>query len=62
MLYNKLKEKIMAKQKKQFTSNAQKRRHRNWLAVRAHFKTGAGSHGSKKAEANKKACRGRVNL
>ena len=33
---------------------------RNWLAVHAHFKTGAGNHGSKKKEQNKKACRGRV--
>ena len=33
---------------------------RNWGAVAAHFKTGAGSHGDKKKAANKKACRGRV--
>ncbi len=46
--------------KKQFTSKAQERRARNWLAVRAHFKTGAGSHGDKKKAINKKACRGRV--
>lgn len=49
----------MAK-KQQFTSKAQERRHRNWLAVRAHFRTGAGSHGDKKKADSKKACRGRV--
>jgi hypothetical protein len=32
---------------------------RNWGAVAAHFKTGAGSHGSKKAKQNKNACRGK---
>lgn len=50
----------MAKQKKQFTSKAQERRHRNWLAVRAHFKTGAGSHGDKKKANSKNACRGKA--
>ncbi len=45
--------------KKQFTSKAQERRTRNWLAVRAHFKTGAGSHGDKKKKQNKNACRGK---
>ena len=33
---------------------------RNWLAVHAHFKTGAGRHTDKKKAASKKACRGRV--
>ena len=33
---------------------------RNWTAVAAHFKTGAGSHGDKKKKNSKKACRGRV--
>ena len=33
---------------------------RNWGAVAAHFKTGAGSHGDKKKAASKKACRGSV--
>lgn len=33
---------------------------RNWGAVAAHFKTGAGSHGDKRKAASKKACRGRV--
>ena len=46
----------MAKAKKKtFTSKAQERRVRNWLAVRAHFKTGAGSHGDKKKKDNKMA-------
>ena len=30
---------------------------RNWLAVRAHFRTGAGSHGDKAKTTNKGACR-----
>ena len=30
---------------------------RNWIAVSAHFKTGAGSHTDKKKEESKKACR-----
>jgi|TARA_A100001515_G_scaffold90327_1_gene71865 hypothetical protein len=50
----------MAKGKKKISSKAQERRVRNWLAVRAHFKTGAGSHGDKKKSQNKKACRGQV--
>jgi hypothetical protein len=33
---------------------------RNWGAVAAHFKSGAGSHGDKKKANSKKACRGRV--
>jgi len=33
---------------------------RNWGAVAAHFKSGAGSHGDKKKKNNKFACRGRV--
>ncbi len=45
--------------KKQMTSKAQERRQRNWLAVRAHFKTGASSHGDKKKKQNKNACRGK---
>ena len=35
---------------------------RNWLAVRAFLRNGAGSHGSKKKKLNKKACRGRVQI
>ncbi len=35
---------------------------RNWLAVRAHQRGGAGSHGDKKKKLNKKACRGRVQI
>tara|TARA_B100000579_G_C22847650_1_gene865358 strand:+ start:3335 stop:3502 length:168 start_codon:yes stop_codon:yes gene_type:complete len=33
---------------------------RNWLAIHAHFKTGAGSHGDKKKQDSKKKCRGKV--
>jgi hypothetical protein len=33
---------------------------RNWLAVHAHFRTGAGNHGDKKKEASKSACRGKA--
>ena len=33
---------------------------RNWIAVRAFQRTGAGFHKDKKKEASKKACRGRV--
>jgi hypothetical protein len=32
---------------------------RNWIAVHAHFKTGAGHHGDKKKKNNKAACRGK---
>ncbi len=35
---------------------------RNWLAVKAHFKSGAGAHTDKKKEKNKKACRKKVEL
>lgn len=45
---------------KKNSSKAQERRARNWLAVSAHFKTGAGSHGCKKSKQNKNACRGKV--
>jgi len=33
---------------------------RNWLAVHAHFRTGAGKHKDRKREASRKACRGPV--
>ena len=33
---------------------------RNWLAVLAHFRTGAGKHKDKKKERNKKICRGKI--
>lgn len=33
---------------------------RNWLAVRARLRTGAGSHGDKKKQKSKEACRGRI--
>jgi len=55
----------MSKSKKNSRKNsskAQERRVRNWLAVRAHFKSGAGSHGDKKKAASKNACRGRVSV
>jgi hypothetical protein len=32
---------------------------RNWGAVAAHFKSGAGSHGDAKKKQNKNACRGK---
>ena len=48
----------MAKKNKK----AQVTKPRNWLAVHAHFKTGAGGHGDKKKQANKSACRGKVRL
>ncbi len=34
---------------------------RNWLAVRAFLRSGAGKHPDKKKVINKKACRGKVN-
>jgi len=46
------------KQKKQFTSKAQERRARNWLAVHAFQRSGAGRHTDKKKKASKQACRG----
>ena len=33
---------------------------RNWAAVAAHFHPGGGSHGDKKKQASKNACRGKV--
>ena len=33
---------------------------RNWIAVAAHFRGGAGGHKDRKKAANKKACRGKV--
>lgn len=33
---------------------------RNWLAVRAYQRSGAGTHKDKKKAANKRACRGRI--
>jgi hypothetical protein len=33
---------------------------RNWLAVRAHLRSGAGKHPDKKKKANKNACRKKV--
>ena len=34
-------------------------RSRNWLAIHAHFRTGAGSHGDDAKDAQRDACRGR---
>ncbi len=45
---------------KKNSSKAQERRARNWLAVRAFQRSGAGSHGDKKKKISKSACRGRV--
>jgi hypothetical protein len=53
----------MAKSKKTFVSKAQERRHiaaRNWLAVHAHNRKG-GAMPDRKKEANKRACRKRIN-
>ena len=33
---------------------------RNWIAIAAHFRTGAGSHGNKKKARSKTACRGKI--
>mgnify|MGYP003108570275 FL=1 len=33
---------------------------RNWLAVRAHLRSGAGTHIDRKKQKSKRACRGRV--
>jgi hypothetical protein len=38
-----------------------KKKMRNWIAVHAHFKTGAGNHGDQKKAENKAACRGPQN-
>jgi hypothetical protein len=35
---------------------------RNWLAVHAFQRSGAGNHGDKKKEKSKKACRGKVRV
>jgi hypothetical protein len=37
-------------------------RPRNWFAVAAHFKTGAGKHVDRKKKALKFACRGKVKV
>ena len=33
---------------------------RNWLAVHAHLRGGAGSHGDARKQASKRKCRGKV--
>ena len=35
---------------------------RNWIAVQAHFRTGAGLHCDKKKEDSKNKCRKKINL
>jgi len=35
---------------------------RNWYAVAAHFKSGAGRHVDRKKKANKRACRGKIKI
>lgn len=37
-----------------------KNKKRNWLAVRAHLRQGAGAHVDKKKKQNKLACRGQA--
>ena len=39
----------------------QKPKTRNWMAVQAHFKSGAGNHSDKKKAASKNACRNKKN-
>jgi len=39
----------------------QKPKERNWIAQKAFTRSGAGSHGDKRKEASKKACRGKIN-
>jgi hypothetical protein len=46
----------MSKKKK---AKSQTPKTRNWGAVAAHFKSGAGSHGDKKKKLSKNACRGK---
>lgn len=41
------------------TQTAARPKFRNWLAVHAQFRK-AGSHGDRKKDVNRKACRGRV--
>jgi hypothetical protein len=43
-------------------SKKKKQSKRNWLAVHAFQRSGAGHHGDKKKENSKKACRGKVRV
>ena len=43
-------------------ANPKKLKSRNWLAVRAFQRSGAGSHGDEKKSQSKKACRGSVKV
>tara|TARA_Y100000592_G_scaffold84927_1_gene136390 strand:- start:939 stop:1124 length:186 start_codon:yes stop_codon:yes gene_type:complete len=38
----------------------QKPKERNWIAQKAHTRTGAGAHKDKKKEASKRACRRKI--
>ena len=38
-------------------NKGKKIKERNWIAVAAHFRSGAGTHKDKKKESSKKACR-----
>ena len=49
----------MFNQPKKYKNKSKKPKERNWIAVAAHFRSGAGSHKDRKKEANRKACRGR---
>jgi hypothetical protein len=42
------------------TKKRKKKKPRNWLAVRAFLRGGAGRHKDKKKEASKRACREKV--
>jgi hypothetical protein len=48
----------MGKRNRKRKKKRKKKKLRNWLAVHAHFKTGAGDHGDQKKAENKAACRG----
>ena len=37
-------------------------KYRNWVAVAAHFKTGAGTHKDKKKEQSKNKCREKIKI
>ena len=42
------------------TKSMSAKKPRNWLAVHAHHRSGAGSHGDRRKENSRRACRGRV--
>jgi len=45
---------------KKSTKKGKAPKERNWLAVHAFQRSGAGHHGDKKKQRNKRACRGKV--